>query len=126
MEDLINYGYVRGRTMLGITMLDIYSDSYVRYYGVPKQGTYISSVTEGSDSQKAGLESADRIISVNGKSVTKQSDVTDLVKTCSVGDTLTFEIERITSYDRWTGKYATETKTVTVTLTEYRSSAIAD
>ena len=122
MEDLINYGYVRGRTMLGVTMLDIYSDSYVRYYGVPGQGTYISSVADGSDAQKAGLKSADMIISLNGSAVTSSKDVTDILHQSSVGDTLTFEIERIVSSNRWTGKYETETLSVTVTLTEYRSN----
>ena len=119
MEDLLNYGYVRGRVMLGVSLIDIYSDSYVHYYGVPSQGTYISSVSEGSDAEKAGLKSGDMIKTVNGVAVTSADVVSDILNDSSVGDTLTLVIQRVVSSGDRFGTYETEELTITVTLSEY-------
>ena len=121
IEDLLNYGYVRGKVKLGISLLDIYTDSYVRYYGVPEMGTYVSDITEDGDADKAGLLSGDRIKRVNGKEVTSKEDITNVLKDASVGDTVTFDIVRYTYSSGWRATYTEEELTVKVTLTEYRS-----
>lgn len=123
IEDLLNYGYVRGKVKLGVSLLDIYSDSYVRYYGVPVQGTYVSEVTDNSDGAKAGLQSGDRILTVNGTAVKASTDVSDVVKGSSVGDRILLEIERYTyrGNGMWNSAYDTEKLTIEVILTEYTS-----
>lgn len=117
-EDLLNYGYVKNRVSLGVNLLDIYSDSYVRYYGVPSQGTYINSVEKGSDAEKAGLKSADMIKTVNGVKVTSSSVVTNILKSCKIGDTVSVTVIRVKS-SGWFGQYETEELNFTITLTEY-------
>lgn len=125
MEDLLNYGYVRGKVKLGVTLLDIYSDSYVRYYGVPVQGTYVSEVTENGDAAKAGLQSGDRILSVNGTAIDSSVDVSDAVKDSSVGDKIVLRIERYTyrGNGMWNSSYDTQELTIEITLTEYTSGS---
>lgn len=94
IEDLINYGFVRGKIMYGVTFLDAYSNSYLRYYGLSKTGTYIYSVTAGSDAEKAGIKKGDLLVSIDGIEVTSASVVQEYKEKCSVGDTVTFVVER--------------------------------
>ena len=99
IEDIMNYGFVRGRVMMGIKMLDIYdryTQSIYSFYDfyVSEAGTYIYSVESGSDAEKAGLKKYDRIVSINGTEVTSASVVNKLVEKCSVGDTVTLVIKR--------------------------------
>ncbi len=94
IEDLINYGFVRGKIMYGVTFLDAYSNSYLRYYGLSKTGTYIYSVTAGSDAEKAGIKKGDLLVSIDGIEVTSASVAQDYKEKCSVGDTITIVVER--------------------------------
>ncbi len=125
IEDLLNYGYVRGKVKLGITILDIFSDNDIRRYGVPMKGVYVNEVTEKGDADKAGLKSGDRIVTVNGKEVQSGSDVSEAVKKSKVSDKIVLEIERYTyrSNGLWNSSYDTEKLTITVTLTEYTSGS---
>lgn len=117
-EDILNYGYVKNRISLGIDLLDIYSDSYVRYYGVPSQGTYVNSVDKGSDAEKAGIKSSDMIKSINGTSVTSSNVINSVLRSCKVGDTVTVTVVRTVS-SSWFGRYETEELTFEIVLTEY-------
>ena len=108
IEDLVNYGFVRGKIMFGVTFLDVYNNSYLRYYRLDKYGTYIYSVTSGSDAEKAGLKSGDLLVSIDGIEVTSASVAQEYKEKCSVGDTVTLVIER-------DGKQMT----LTLTFTEY-------
>ena len=121
IEDLLNYGYVRGKVKLGVSLVDINSESAARYYGVPEQGTFVSELTEGGDADKAGLKSGDRLVLINGKKIASMEDVSAVLKTASVGDTITFEVVRYTYTSSWRNNYTEEKLTVAVKLTEYRS-----
>ncbi|MBO4216610.1 MAG: trypsin-like peptidase domain-containing protein [Clostridia bacterium] len=94
IEDLINYGFVRGKIMYGVTFLDAYSNSYLRYYGLSKTGTYIYSVTAGSDAEKAGLRKGDLLVSIDGIEITSAAVAQNYKDNCSVGDTVTVVVER--------------------------------
>ena len=108
IEDLINYGFVRGKIMYGVTFIDAYNDTYRRYYKLDKYGTYIYSVTSGSDAEKAGLKKWDLLVSINGVEITSASVAQNYKENCSVGDTITIVVER-----------DGEQKTLTLTFTEY-------
>lgn len=108
LEDLKTYGYVKGRVSLGVSLLNINSDQMAWMYRVSEQGIYIYSITEGGSADQAGLLPGDRILSINGQSVSSIEEIKTLLKEVSVGDTLSMEISR-----------ANQTQTISVTAGEY-------
>ncbi len=93
-QSLIENGYVTGRPELGITALTITDADTAAAYGVSAYGIYIYSVNDGSAAQKAGLQSGDRIISIEGIEVATLDNLTDTISDCEVGDTVTLIIAR--------------------------------
>lgn len=106
LEQLISQGYVSGKVKLGVTIVEV-SEEQLRYYRVDQAGVYISQVESGSDAETAGLRSGDLILSIDGTEITTASQVTEIVQSHSVGDTMTMVIQRDGNE-----------QTVTVTLTE--------
>lgn len=108
IQDLMQYGFVRGRVMLGITMLDV-TDQYTLYrYNLKDYGVYISKITSGSDAEKAGLKSADRLITIDGVKINSSATARKQIQNHSVGDKITVVVSRD----------GTE-MTFEITLTEY-------
>lgn len=115
IEDLMHYGYVRGRVMLGITMVEI-NDQYSLYrYNLTEAGVYVNRITVGSDAEKAGIQQADRIVSINGTKIENSSQVKSIIQSCSVGDVVEIVLSR-------NGNEVT----VRVTLSEYIPSSHAE
>ena len=109
-EELVNYGYVRGKVMLGITYVDI-EDAYTAMrYRVNDLGLYIVS-SEYTDDLKAG----DRIVAIDDTQITYSSDIKSILKKYSVGDEITVKVVR-------DGQYID----VKVTLHEYVPSTTAE
>ncbi len=120
IEDLMQYGYVRGRVNFGVTFVDIYSSSYAMYYGVSQYGTYVYSVEEGSDAETAGLRSGDIITAINGISISSQDAVTAILDESKVGDTLVISVTRVTKEGSgYRTSVSTEELEIRLTLTEY-------
>ena len=94
IDDLKEYGYVRGRALIGISMLDITSEEMAWMYRVNYTGCYIYSVTEGTAADEAGLQSGDLIVSVNGTEVSTSTEVKKVLEDLSVGDEVTFVVLR--------------------------------
>ena len=95
LGDLKQYGYVRGKADTGMDFVDISNEMYAWYYfGSTSTGVFISSVDRGSNAYYAGFQVGDRVISVDGKKVSSASDISDIIASHSVGDTITFELER--------------------------------
>lgn len=113
VDDLLNYGYVKGRPALGITMIDITTSQMAYMYQVGELGAYIYSVAEGSAAEQAGLQNGDRIVSINGTPVSNASEVKTQVGTVAVGETVTIVVSR----------NGQEVK-VTVTMGEYIPNGI--
>ena len=93
-EDIIHYGYVRGRVMLGISMLEVFDRYTANRYNVKDYGVYVSAVGEGSDAEKAGMKSGDRLVSINGTEVDSYATAKKLIQACSVGDTAVIVVSR--------------------------------
>ncbi len=91
-EQLMQYGYVKGKVVIGISLYDVTDASMARYLGLSGYGTYITDVTEGYNDDV--LQVGDRIISINGQEISSGEDVTAIVKKSSVGDKLTFQVSR--------------------------------
>lgn len=115
LDDLKQYGYVKGRISLGVSLLDISSQQMALMYRVGQTGCYIYSTVDGSAAAKAGLRSGDCITAINGTEVSTSEDVKTILDACSVGDTIQMTILR-------NGEIAT----VSVTLQEYVPSEISN
>lgn len=113
LNDLQQYGYVKGRVSLGITMIDITTDQMAWMYRVNDLGVYLYSVNVGSSAEKAGLKAGDRIVKVDGTTISSSADVKKIVQSHKVGDVLSFEVVRNGSH-----------QTISVTVGEYIPSGI--
>ena len=87
--ELVNYGYVRGKVMLGISYVDIDNQMEAMYYRVSDYGVYVVS-SEYTDELKAG----DRIVAIDDEQVTYSSDIKSILKEHSVGDVVTIKVIR--------------------------------
>lgn len=90
VEDLINKGYVSGRVDTGFTVLDLTSQEQALLYGVRQTGIYVYRVTDAD----CGMQSGDRILSINGEEISTMSDYNTSLKEYGVGDTVTFVVAR--------------------------------
>lgn len=93
-NDLSAYGYVKGRPMLGASLVDVNTVSAARQYGVSQLGVYVYSVTDGSGAQKAGLKSGDLIQAIDGTVVSSSTEVKSIIQQHVVGDTINITIVR--------------------------------
>ena len=93
--DLKDYGYVRGRADTGMTFIDLSNMMYAwYYYGNNEAGVYINSVESGSNAEKAGFRKGDRVVKVDGQEISKADDIASIIAGKSVGDTISFELNR--------------------------------
>jgi len=107
--EIKEYGYIRGRVMLGINLLEINDAWDAMMYRVDSTGVYIKSVEEDSDAMRFGLKSGDRIISIDGKVVVSASDIKEVLSNKSPKDKVTLVINR-----------NNREYTVKITLSEYK------
>ena len=92
IDDLIQYGYIKGRPLLGITYYAI-SSEVAKFYGIPA-GLKIQSVDPESDAYKKGLKTGDMITAINGQSVESTAEVFAIMSKCKAGDTITLTVYR--------------------------------
>ncbi|MBR6792851.1 MAG: trypsin-like peptidase domain-containing protein [Clostridia bacterium] len=112
IEDLLKVGYVTGRVDPGFTFVEVNDAMTAMMYRVSEMGLYISAVATDSDAAKAGFQSGDYVVSVEGTKVKTEAEANAVIDGKKVGDTLTMVIKR----------NGTE-QTVTCTLSEYVPSA---
>ena len=92
IEDLIQYGYVRGKVDSGLTVMEVTSQNI--HYAYSKYGISTLGVIVIESRNTSDLELGDIIISVDGVSISSASDIELLLKGKNVGDTLTVKIKR--------------------------------
>ena len=92
VDDLINYGRVTGRVMLGITAQEI-NEVQARLNQVPT-GLLVISTQEGSDISQKGVTPGDIITKINDKEITALQDLTDELEGKQPGDQVKLEIYR--------------------------------
>ncbi len=109
LDDLKEYGYVRGRVSMGVQLIDLTNEMYAMYYyGNDEAGCYVYSVEFDSAAYKAGIQQGDRIVSVDGKKISSASEVEEALDGKNVGDKVKLELER-----------GTKTATIELELGEY-------
>ena len=78
--------------MIGVS-LAIVSDDQAPYYGLSRGGLYITGLLS-EEAEKGGLEEGDRIISVDGTTVTGYDHLQSILKNYQVGDSVTILVDR--------------------------------
>ena len=111
IEDIVEYGYVKGRAQLGITAMEISDLQTAISAGVTELGVYVYNVSEGSGADKAGLKSGDRLVKVDDKEIDSYATLSKILDSHSVGDTVNVTYSRNGSQ-----------KTVSIKLIEYKPS----
>ncbi len=109
ISDLMQYGYVKGRPVIGISSRDVTEYMSVRQ-GWP-MGVQVMSVQQGSGAEVAGFEQGDIIVKADGKEVKSTDELNKIKDTHKPGEFLQMEVY----------KYSTGlTQKVSVKLSEER------
>lgn len=91
ISDLIQYGYVKDRAMLGISGQFI--DSLTgRFYGLP-QGEYVGALNS-DEAQASGLQVGDVITSIDGTALESEAVLRSMINEKKPGDTVELEVYR--------------------------------
>ncbi len=106
LQDLVSYGYVKGRVMLGIEGYTF--DTYRGY-----EGFYISVIGKGSCFEGTAAEVGDIITHINDVRVKSYAEMREQLTSYAVGDTVTVTLMRIRRNNP-----TVETVTVSITLME--------
>lgn len=94
ITDLIEVGYVRGRPLIGVNVVEL-TQSIAFYNNLPvDSGLYVMSVTEGSGAESAGLRRGDIILSFDSQAVTTMKELNAVRDNHKVGDSVPMEIDR--------------------------------
>ena len=91
IDNLIQYGYVKDRAVLGISVIALDATNGPAN-GLPSQGLYIASIAEYSDMLSHGIEPGDVILKANGREMITTDDLTEELKSFRPGDTIRMEI----------------------------------
>ncbi len=92
VNSLIEFGEVRGRPSIGITVGPITKQA-AEHYGIPG-GLYVSEVSKGSDAEAKGIVEGDIVTAVNGEPVDSTDDIISVKNSLIVGDSISFTIWR--------------------------------
>jgi len=102
-NDIISYGYVKGRVDTGLELIDIPTAQSARWYRVSQTGLYILSSADGQ------LRNGDRITAIDEREIEDLYDFNEVMKSFNVGDTITITVSR-----------NNEIITASITLTEWK------
>lgn len=93
MDQLVQYGKVE-RGLLGVYVQDLTPDiaDALNEHGI--KGALVTEVSPGSPAAKAGLQSKDIVISIDGKSIQNGAQLRNIVGLTRVGTTITLKVLR--------------------------------
>ena len=92
IEDIINYGYVRGGVDSGLTVLQVTNQNLpfaYANYGITSTGVIIIESRYTNE-----LKLGDKILAIDGKAITTVDEITILLKSYKVGDIVRITIQR--------------------------------
>ena len=112
-NELVTYGYVRGKAALEVGVQDAYSNSF---WGTTRvSGAYVSHVIKGGCADKAGIKQGSLINYVNNTVITGAEDMNTVLRSFSKGETVTVR-----------GYYNNRSFEIKVTLSEYSPEIIPE
>lgn len=94
VESIINVGYVQGRPVLGISVVNVDSSQLAYQYGVNQLGVYVAGLTEGTKAESSGLKLGDCLIAVDDTQISSTSDLTQILQSHEVGDKVKVMVSR--------------------------------
>lgn len=92
IEELINIGYVSGRPVMGVVVVEVDSVT-AQQYDWPV-GVYVREVTVGGPADKAGLQIRDIITEINGESILSSQSVIDIRDELDIGEEMELTVFR--------------------------------
>lgn len=92
IDGLIKNGTVASKPAIGVMIQDVSAEN-AQAYGLEAAGVYIANVT-GRNARKAGFQTGDRIIALNGKTINSADDLVARVRENKVGDTVSVVVSR--------------------------------
>ena len=94
IRDIIDYGYVRGRPLIGVTVQQV-TEEIAFYNNLPvDHGLYVMGVTSGGAAESAGIQRGDIILSLDGQEVKTSTELNNIRDKHSAGEVLPIEIDR--------------------------------
>lgn len=94
MEDLLSYGYVKSRPVLGITTIEL-NEYRAQAYGTKlSKGLLVTEIREDAAVSKSELRISDIITKINGKNVETVTDVQGIIKNMKAGDKIKVTVAR--------------------------------
>ncbi len=115
IDDLINYGYVKGRVRMGISVYEM-DDFTARLNNVPR-GLVVASIDAGTPAASSGLVPGDIITAIDGQDIYVFDSISEMLKGKKPGETVVLSVFR-----RTTG-YADKELTIEVGLIEATETA---
>ena len=94
VQSIMDVGYVQGRPVLGVSVLDITSQQLAYQYGVNQLGVYIMGFSEGTHAEKSGLKVGDCVVAVEDTQVHSTADLKKILQGYKVGDTVSVIVSR--------------------------------
>ena len=94
IQQIIEKGYVTGKRMLGITIVEINDQQTATQYGVSEFGVYITSVASDSLALEVGLKVNDRIVALNNIEIKSVAELQQLYRNSLLGETVTIKVMR--------------------------------
>ena len=98
VNDLMQYGYVKGRVSMGVSVRAM-DTTVAQYYNLPT-GVYVAGVTSGSAADKAGIQEGDMICAIDGDETSSVAALKQKLKDYTPGDTATVSIYRTSTNEK--------------------------
>ena len=99
-NDLMKYGYVKGRPAIGINIASIFDSASYDYYRNGELEGYLFNSRYGvyirSSLRSTEIKVGDRLIMIEGKRVTSSGMIDEVLKNFKPGDSITLTVERLT------------------------------
>lgn len=97
MNDLLEFGYVKGRAYLGVYTQDVTlrqggNNVWGQYFGV--QCVQVAEVAPGSAAERAGLQTGDLILALDDTEISGGTQLSTLIAQYNANDTATLTIQR--------------------------------
>ena len=92
IEDLVNNGYVKGRPIIGVSVITVDAGT-AEIYGWPT-GAYVREIIEDGAADLAGIEVGDIIIEIEGEKIDSAEAVSEIRNDHKVGDEIKVVIFR--------------------------------
>ena len=96
LESIISHGYVTGRAVLGVSVVELNS-SNGPINGLPSEGVCIMEFTSDSDLPRQGVQLRDVIVEANGVDIITTDDLLTELDKYSPGDTFNLVVYRATT-----------------------------